>query len=56
MASCILGDVDEAGVLFQPSRPFWSRPKSRTTRNSDCRRVFRCLDPIIRGQELDVSD
>ncbi len=54
MASCILGDVDEAGVLFQPSRSFWSGPERWTARDSNggCG----CLDPVVGGQVLDVSD
>lgn len=54
MASCILGDVDDAGVLFQLSGSFWSRPDRWTARDSNggCG----CLNPVVGEQMLDVSD
>ena len=54
MASCILGDVNEARVLFQLSRNSWRGPKRWTARdgNGGCG----CLNPVVGGEVFDVSD
>ena len=54
MASCILGEIDEAGVLLHLSRSSWSGTERWTARDSNggCG----CLDPVVGGQVLNVSN
>lgn len=56
MASCILCNVDEAGVLFNLLRSYWSGRKSWTACPWDDDDGRWPLHPIIREQVLDISN